>query len=219
VAISEVEPIFAAFGTVARCVYVEDSTCSMTSINTKTALVEYNDSQTAATVALSMKNFNLAGFPLVVQMISSEQAMQLVPSPTPAAIARAAAAAFAASVSASMPLSVAANPTPTSLPPSSTSSSTTDSTSPTPVRYKSLKLLNMVSVDELQDPDLKEEIAEEVRKYGQLLDIQFYVAPNNSNNSATVALRYATEEDTLRAYQALQDRAFANKKIVATLAP
>jgi len=215
VAISEVEPIFAAFGTVARCVYVEDSTCSMTSINTKTALVEYNDSQTAATVALSMKNFNLAGFPLVVQMISSEQAMQLVPSPTPAAIARAAAAAFAASVSASMPLKVAAV-----APPSSTSStSTTDSTSPTPVRYKSLKLLNMVSVDELQDPDLKEEIAEEVRKYGQLLDIQFYVAPNNSNNSATVALRYATEEDTLRAYQALQDRAFANKKIVATLAP
>jgi len=148
-------------------------------------------------------------------MISSEQAMQLVPSPTPAAIARAAAAAFAASVSASMPLKVAAV-----APPSSTSStSTTDSTSPTPVRYKSLKLLNMVSVDELQDPDLKEEIAEEVRKYGQLLDIQFYVAPNNSNNSATVALRYATEEDTLRAYQALQDRAFANKKIVATLAP
>jgi hypothetical protein len=128
-------------------------------------------------------------------------------------VGRAAAAAYAAaaSVSASMPLSVAA------VAASTHSISSPTSTAATSVRYKSLKLLNMVSVDEIQDPDLKEEIAEEVRKYGQLLDIQFYV--DNSNNSATVALRYATEEDTLRAYQALQDRAFANKKIVASLAP
>ena len=199
----EVEPIFSAFGPVLRCLYVED-TSQLASIATKTALVDYADSQTAATVSVSLKNFNLAGFPMVVQLISTEQANLLIPSATPAALAKAAAAASKAAASAAAAL---ANSSSSS---SSSSSSTTES-------YSSLILENMVSAQEAEEPDLKDEIAEEVSKYGKLASIDISVEKDSKD--ATIVLKYTSPSDAARAHQALQGRAFANKKIIATLAP
>lgn len=198
----EVEPIFSAFGPVLRCLYVED-TSQLASIATKTALVEYADSQTAATVSVSLKNFNLAGFPMVVQLISTEQANLLIPSATPAALAKAAAAASKAAASAAAALANSSSS-------SSSSSSTTES-------YSSLILENMVSAQEAEEPDLKDEIAEEVSKYGKLASIDITVEKDSKD--ATIVLKYTSPSDAARAHQALQGRAFANKKIIATLAP
>ena len=189
---SEVEPIFSAFGPVLRCFYVEDTSQQGFSA-TKTALIEYADSQTAATVSVSMKNFNLAGFPLLVQLISTEQANLLIPSATPAALAKAVAAATKAAASAAAALATA-----------------TES-------YSSLILQNMVSAQEAEDPDLKDEVAEEVSKYGKLTTIDITVEKGSAE--ATIVLKYASPSEAARAHAALQGRAFANKKIIATLAP
>jgi hypothetical protein len=188
--VSEVEPIFSAFGPVLRCFYVEDTSQQGSSV-TKTALIEYADSQTAATVSVSMKNFNLAGFPLLVQLISTEQANLLIPSATPAALAKAVAAATKAAASAAAALA-------------------TES-------YSSLILQNMVSAQEAEDPDLKDEVAEEVSKYGKLTTIDITVEKGSAE--ATIVLKYASPSEAARAHAALQGRAFANKKIIATLAP
>jgi hypothetical protein len=203
VGVGEVEPIFSAFGPVQRCLYVEDtSQLSSIGIATKTALVEYADSQTAATVSISMKNFNLAGLPLLVQLISAEQANLLIPSATPAALAKAVAAASKAAASAAAALANSSS--------SSSLSSATES-------YSSLILQNMVSAKEAEDPDLKDEIAEEVSKYGKLASIDITVEIDSKD--ATIVLKYESPSDAACAHQALQGRAFANKKIIATLAP
>lgn len=194
VGVSEVEPIFSAFGPVLRCFYVED-VIQQGSSATKTALIEYADSQTAATVSISMKNFNLAGLPLMVQLISTEQANLLIPSATPAALAKAVAAATKAAASAAAALANA---------------SSTES-------YSTLILKNMVSAQEAEDPDLKDEVAEEVSKYGKLTTIDITVEKDSAD--ATIVLKYASPSDAARAHAALQGRAFANKKIIATLAP
>lgn len=74
-------------------------------------------------------------------------------------------------------------------------------------------LRNMVSIDELNDPELKDEIAEEAQNYGALKETEFAVEGNEVN----VVLRYHSAEDAQRALKAMHGRVFAGNKIHAEL--
>ena len=124
-----------------------------------------------------------------MQLISTEQANLLIPSATPAALDKAVAAATKAAASAAAALA-------------------TES-------YSSLILQNIAQGAE--DPDLKDEVAEEVSKYEKLTTIDVTVEKDSAE--ATIVLKYASPSEAARAHAALQGRAFANKKIIATLAP
>lgn len=81
----------------------------------------------------------------------------------------------------------------------------------------SVLLLNMVTIEDAKDPELKDEIAEEASTHGNLLDVDIQIA--SDNGSVKVLLRYADPDSARTACNALNGRAFAGNSIIATLQP
>jgi hypothetical protein len=75
---------------------------------------------------------------------------------------------------------------------------------------------NMVSFDEATDPELKGEIAEEARNYGELKDIEIIVAP--SSKTVRVVLEYTNPAAAEKAHKVMDKRFFGGRTISATLA-
>jgi hypothetical protein len=91
---------------------------------------------------------------------------------------------------------------------------------------RSVHLENMVTLEDTADPDLKDEIGEEARRYGALRDIELVVREPGGEEgghpaaagSVLVVLHYENAGDAAKACAALSNRAFANRRIKATLA-
>lgn len=76
-------------------------------------------------------------------------------------------------------------------------------------------LENMITVEDTEDPGLKDEIADEARKYGRLVDIDIIV--DRRADVANMKLYYEEPADAARAHKALSGRLFAGRKIRSTL--
>ncbi|KAI9484091.1 MAG: hypothetical protein EXX96DRAFT_500787 [Benjaminiella poitrasii] len=85
-----------------------------------------------------------------------------------------------------------------------------------------LQLMNMVTVEELEDDDeyqdIWEDIAEECSKFGTIIDMKI---PKPSKEGPVpgcglIFVRYETEEQTLAALRSLAGRKFADRTVVAT---
>lgn len=82
--------------------------------------------------------------------------------------------------------------------------------------FKSVVLRNMVTLEDTTDPSLSEEIGEEAGKYGTLVNINID-ATNPSD--VLVLLKYSDGSEAIKATTAMNGRAFASRKIVASLLP
>ncbi|KAL1854826.1 hypothetical protein Daus18300_011342 [Diaporthe australafricana] len=89
-----------------------------------------------------------------------------------------------------------------------------------------LQLLNMVTPEELMDPDDYEEICDDVRdecsKYGQIVEIKVPRPVGGSRQSAGVGkifVKYDTPESATKALKALAGRKFADRTVVTTYFP
>jgi hypothetical protein len=80
---------------------------------------------------------------------------------------------------------------------------------------KTVVLEDMVTVEDMKDPDLKDEIAEEAGNYGTLDSID--ISLSSSGKQAIVKLVYAEANQAARACKALHGRCFAGRKIRATI--
>jgi len=82
-------------------------------------------------------------------------------------------------------------------------------------------LKDMVTLEDAEDPDLKDEIADEAKTYGQLENVVIEVKTNefSGENEVIVELTYGNPTDSHKAHKALNGRAFGGKKINAVLAP
>mmetsp|Transcript_19646 Transcript_19646/g.33368 ORF Transcript_19646/g.33368 Transcript_19646/m.33368 type:complete len:152 (+) Transcript_19646:1280-1735(+) len=78
-------------------------------------------------------------------------------------------------------------------------------------------LENMITMEDVKDPDLKDEIGEEAETYGQLTNVEILV--DDSRQTANVKLTYATAVDASKAWKAMNGRVFAGNKIIASLVP
>lgn len=78
-------------------------------------------------------------------------------------------------------------------------------------------LEHMVTVEDTKDPDLKDEIYEEARNYGNLKDVVLGI--DETKQEVEVKLLYADAVSASKAHKAMNGRAFAGKKISAILAP
>lgn len=76
-------------------------------------------------------------------------------------------------------------------------------------------LENMITIEDTEDPGLKDEISEEARKYGRLVDIDIIV--DHRAGTANMKLYYEEPAEASRAHKALSGRLFAGRKIKATL--
>jgi hypothetical protein len=76
-------------------------------------------------------------------------------------------------------------------------------------------LEGLISVEEISDPELKNEISEEARKYGMLEKIHIGL---NSSGRATVSLLYADGESARRAHTAMNGRFFGGRTVKSSLA-
>jgi hypothetical protein len=75
---------------------------------------------------------------------------------------------------------------------------------------------DMITEEDVEDPDLKGEITEEASKYGQVVDIKI----NSENPSKpTVRLQYKEASEAVKAQKSLNGRSFAGRKIKASLVP
>ncbi len=76
-------------------------------------------------------------------------------------------------------------------------------------------LENMITIEDTEDPGLKDEIADEANKYGKLIDIDIIV--DRKAGTANMKLHYHEPVEASRAHKALSGRLFAGRKIKATL--
>ena len=81
---------------------------------------------------------------------------------------------------------------------------------------KSVLLENMVTMEDVKDPTLKEEIALEAEAHGKLLNIEVIVV-DKEKDIVHVKLEYDEPASATKAYKALGNRMFAGRKIKATL--
>jgi RNA recognition motif. (a.k.a. RRM, RBD, or RNP domain) len=77
----------------------------------------------------------------------------------------------------------------------------------------SVLLEDMITLDDAKDPDLKDEILEEVSNYGDVEDVQISI----KTTAANVIVKYKATDDANKACQALNGRYFAGRKVRATL--
>lgn len=101
--------------------------------------------------------------------------------------------------------------------PSGASGSTATAASGVNSTYCSVVLQHMVTLEDTKDPDLKEEISEEARNYGNLKDLELII--NEAKGEVQVRLIYADHSSAAKAHKAMNGRAFAGNKISAVLAP
>ena len=100
---------------------------------------------------------------------------------------------------------------------SSNASSIQTSSSTNTVEYKVVLLNNMITVDDTKDPDLKDEIAEEAKNYGDLLRVDILV--DHVAVKASVKLLYKDANGAARAVKAMNNRNFGGNTIAASLVP
>mmetsp|Transcript_19647 Transcript_19647/g.33371 ORF Transcript_19647/g.33371 Transcript_19647/m.33371 type:complete len:496 (+) Transcript_19647:36-1523(+) len=214
----EVEAIFAAFGPVLQCQQCAAAEADRVAASSGAVaavaaagggdaaavyaiVVEYAESGVATATATSMQDFDLASHKLQCQVISKAKFNQLL-------------SAGSSSSSSS----------------SNTTSSSTDApvtaggngagaASAADVNSISTQVLleNMITMEDVKDPDLKDEIGEEAETYGQLTNVEILV--DDSRQTANVKLTYATAVDASKAWKAMNGRVFAGNKIIASLVP
>lgn len=80
---------------------------------------------------------------------------------------------------------------------------------------KTVILEDMVTIEDTKDPDLKDEIGEEARKYGEVESIDISISANEKE--AVVRIVYVAPSQAARACKALHGRGFAGRKIRATI--
>ena len=85
------------------------------------------------------------------------------------------------------------------------------------VEYKVVLLNNMITVEDTKDPDLKDEIAEEAKNYGELLRVDILV--DHVAVKASVKLLYKDANGAARAVKAMNNRNFGGNTIAASLVP
>lgn len=74
-------------------------------------------------------------------------------------------------------------------------------------------LEDMISIEEVNDPDLKDEISEEVEKFGKLTKIDIKVA----DGKPKIELVFQTSNDASNAFKAMNGRNFGGNIIRASL--
>ncbi len=84
-------------------------------------------------------------------------------------------------------------------------------------QFRRVVLEDMVSYEDAQDPDLKDEVGEEACNYGTLLKVEIDV--DEPTQAVTVTLLYAEPAMAAKCLKAMNGRAFGGKKIKAVLAP
>jgi hypothetical protein len=88
---------------------------------------------------------------------------------------------------------------------------------------RTVVLEDMVTVEDTNDPGLKDEIAEEAQNYGKLENIEILIEekknPDNQVVSSHVIIKlyYAEVQDANKACHILNGRLFAGRKIRASL--
>jgi hypothetical protein len=204
IGLKDLETMFSAFGGIISCQFLpfESSGSSSSAVaaavgSTKRLVVEYTEAANAFSTWLSMNNFKLGGLILQCEVITLSAARQLLQPIT----------AMISSSSSSSSSSTNA---------SSVSTSSSISTS-TPVEYKVVLLNNMITVEDTKDPDLKDEIAEEAKNYGELLRVDILV--DHVAGKASVKLLYRDANGAARAVKAMNNRNFGGNTIVASLVP
>jgi hypothetical protein len=75
----------------------------------------------------------------------------------------------------------------------------------------------MVTLEDTNDPGLKDEIAEEAQNYGDLKDVVLNV--DKEKGEVEVKLIYRDAGSAAKAHKAMNGRAFAGNKIIAVLSP
>lgn len=74
-------------------------------------------------------------------------------------------------------------------------------------------LRNMISADEINDPELEQELCQELEKFGIVRSLDFSVQP--ADNKADVLVYFDTEESASEARQSLNGRYFGGNQIEA----
>lgn len=83
--------------------------------------------------------------------------------------------------------------------------------------YLSVLLENMVTLADVKDPGLKDEIGEEASNFGSLQSVELIV--DEPKAQVTVKLIYGDNASAVKAYKAMNGRVFAGNKISAALSP
>ena len=78
----------------------------------------------------------------------------------------------------------------------------------------SLLLEDMITLEDMEDPGLKDEIAEEARNYGEIVKIEI---SKDSKGAPIVKIQYKEGIQASKAQKAMNGRGFAGRKIKATL--
>lgn len=74
-------------------------------------------------------------------------------------------------------------------------------------------LEDMITLEDVKDPDLESEIREEAEKYGKLVELKIITAESKAN----VKLFYHEAAEAVKAQKALNGRGFAGRRIKASL--
>ena len=80
---------------------------------------------------------------------------------------------------------------------------------------RSLSLYDMLTLDDIKDPDLEQEIRDDACKYGELIKLEIVL--ENSATTVCAKLTYKNVDDALNAFKALNGRVFDGRKIRAIL--
>lgn len=180
--------MFAAFGATVQCKQVVVSSSSLL----MTAIVEYIDPAHAKIAAVAMDSFDLAGAKLQCQLIPADNARRMLSPIASTPAAGGTATSSTSGVSSIVPAS-----------PSSSSSSV-------------VLLENMISIEAaLEDPTLKDEIAEEAATHGKLNNVELLI--DTERKEVKVKLYYQDAIGASTAAKALNGKRFDGNTIKAVL--
>jgi poly(U)-binding-splicing factor PUF60 len=241
VSADELKAIFQSFGTIIECDFICPPIPSVqkSDILVRIGEICFSKSEAATEAAKSMNNFELGGCKLKIEVIE-DSASQI--SSVAAKAAQSAALALASKLSSAVANKVssatASEPSATARTslsgtsssllgshpgsdhhPEGTSSAQSPAQEPpapsvaAPVARKVL-LENMVSVDEINDPELKEEITAEAGKYGTVEKLTIGL---NDAGVVTVSLLFKDGESAQNAHKAMDGRFFGGKQIKSRL--
>ena len=89
---------------------------------------------------------------------------------------------------------------------------------PAAIPCRRVVLENMVSIEDLNDPELKDEISQEAMNYGNLKKVDFVIESNAMMGSfVKVLLDFDLKEEAEKCYRAMNGRFFAGKAVKASL--
>lgn len=82
--------------------------------------------------------------------------------------------------------------------------------------FSTVILENMVSVEEAEDPDFKEEVEDEAVKFGEL-STSVEIVIDSSSKTVKVLLRYKNSRNARRSFKAMNGRTFGTNTVKALL--